>query len=313
MKPASRYLVGLALLLLVAANLMRPAYAGTPVLRVAYAGSMGVIMDRALGPDFARKHHATYQGFGRGSYGLAHLLAARQMRADVFVAITSGPIRALQKAGLVAAAMPVASTQMAIAYSRKSRFADAFRAAARGGESWYRVLEQKGLRFGRTDPSVDPQGRNTLLMLKLAAHYYRRPGLLEAIAGTLQNPRQILSETSLLSRLEAGQIDATAGYLSAIRSRHLPAITLPDAINLGNPAMQKRWYDHVSILFANGRIARVQPLVFYAAVLKNARRPKLARAFITYLRSTAGQTLFARYDYGPPKGGILEIPRNKPG
>ncbi len=295
-------------MVLTAATRPSPAHAGAPVLRVAYAGSMGVVMDRAAGPDFAHSHHLTYQGIGRGSFGLAHLLAAHQMRADVFIAITPGPIRVLQKAGLVTRAVPVASTQMAIAYSPKSRFAAKFEAAAHGTKRWYTLVQDKGVHFGRTDPTTDPQGRNALLMLKLAGRYYHRPGLLHAIAGNTRNPHQIFSETSLLSRLQAGQIDATAGYLSAIRSRHLPAITLPDAINLGNPAMQKRWYDHVSVKLSDGTTARVQPLVFYAAVLRNARRPKLAHEFITYLRSNPGQRLFKSHGYSPPKGGALKEP-----
>ena len=54
--------------------------ADAPILRVAYAGSMGVVMDSAAGPAFAKDHHATYQGIGQGSYALARLLAAHQLQ-----------------------------------------------------------------------------------------------------------------------------------------------------------------------------------------------------------------------------------------
>ena len=102
--------------------------AETPVLRVAYAGSMGAVMDRALGPAFAKVQHVQYQGIGQGSYALAHLVASKQLRVDVFVAITPGPIRVLQMAGLVDHAVPVASTRMVVVYSPGSRFAADFKA-----------------------------------------------------------------------------------------------------------------------------------------------------------------------------------------
>lgn len=291
-------LIGLAICL--------PAVAGgQPVIRVAYAGSMGAVMDGALGPTFAKDQHAGYQGIGRGSYALARLLAGKALRADVFVGITPGPLRVLQKAGLIQHAVPVASTRMVVIYSPRSRFAADFAAVAKGDKTWYEVLEEPGLRLGRTDPAVDPQGANALLTLQLAALYYQQPGLMKRIAGPLQNPRQIFVETSLMSRLEAGQIDASLGYLSAARSHHLPTIDLPKEIDLGHPAMQASWYSRAHIALPGGKSLRVQPLVFYAAVLDNARQPALAKAFVDFLRGRQGRSTLQQYGYGPSRGGPL--------
>lgn len=292
-----------------------PAVAGQPVVRVAYAGSMGAVMDKGLGPAFASAQGVTYQGIGQGSYGLARLIAAGQMQVDVFVAITPGPVRVVQKAGLLGAAQPVASTQMVIAYSPKSRYASDFKSAAEGGSAWYSLLERKDIRFGRTDPSTDPQGRNIVLAMLLAQRYYRQPDLARKILGAPDNPQQIFTEPSLLSRLESGQIDASSGYLSAVVSHHLPYIKLPDQVNLSNPAMVADWYDKVGFTLekqdgTTGQ-ARVQPLVFYAGVLKNARHPQAARAFVRFLSSAAGQQLFARFGYSAPRGEALRVPASK--
>lgn len=276
-----------------------------PTLRIAYAGSMGVVMDNAAGPTFAKGHHATYQGIGQGSYALAHLLAAHQLQADVFVTITPGPMQVLKQAGLVIGAVPVASTQMVVIYSPHSRFAADFAAASRGEKKWYDVLSQSGLRLGRTDPAIDPQGANALLTLRLAADYYHRPDLMKTVAGPLQNPAQIFTEPSLMSRLEAGQIDAAIGYLSAAQSHHLPTIALPDEINLGNPDMQASWYDRASIALDNGKTLRVQPLVFYAGVLTNAQQPELAHDFVVFLQGAEGQALFREHGYSAPRGNGL--------
>ncbi len=284
------------------------ASATTP-LTVAYAGSMGAVMDKGLGPRFDSMHASTFQGMGHGAYGLARLLAARQQRADVFVSITAGPVEILQKAGLLGEAVPVASTQMVIAYSKHSHYAKALQASRHGGKPWYEVLQTPGLRFGRTDPAVDPQGRNIIFAMQLAERYYKQPGLAAKILGPVQNAKQVFAEPSLLSRLQSGQLDASSGYLSAAISQHLSYVPLPDEINLSNPAMIARWYSraHFSIHQPNGKAVELapQPLVFYAGVLKNAAHPRLAAQFVDFLRSAKGQELLSAYGYSKPKGHAL--------
>jgi hypothetical protein len=122
------------------------------VLRVAYAGSMGVVMDRFIGPAFAKANGVEYQGIGQGAYGLARQLEGKLLQADVFVPITPGPIEILKSAGTIGPAVPVASTQMVVAYSPKSKFVTDFEAAAKGEKNWYEVLQTPGLRFGSTRP-----------------------------------------------------------------------------------------------------------------------------------------------------------------
>ena len=286
-----------------------PAFAAEPVLAVAYAGSMGALMDKALGPAIAKNAHVQYQGQGAGAFGLAHLIAAKQINPDVFVSITPGPIEVLQKAGLTDTAVPVASTQMVIAYSDKSRFAADFKAASAGKMPWYEVLEKPGLNFGRTDPKTDPQGRNIVFTMLLAQRYYKQPGLADKILGKVENPRQIFTEPSLLSRLESGQLDATSGYLSAVISHKLPYIKLPEQINLSDPGMIKDWYSkaHFDLTLPNGKTDTLstQPLVFYAAVLKNAPHPEAGAAYVKLMTSAEGQALFKQYGYSAPKGGDL--------
>ena len=285
------------------------AYAAEPVLSVAYAGSMGALMDKGLGPAIAKQDHVQYQGKGAGAFGLAHLIAARQINPDVFVSITPGPIEVLQKAGLIDTAVPVASTQMVIAYSDKSKFAADFKAAAAGRMPWYAVLQKPGMRFGRTDPKTDPQGRNIVFTMLLAQMYDKQPGLAKAILGPVVNPAQIFAEPSLLSRLESGQIDASSGYLSAVISHKLPYIRLPNEINLSDPHLAAAWYDkvHFDITQPDGKTESLstQPLVFYAAVLKNAPNPKAGEAFIKLMRSPQGQAMFKHYGYSEPKGDDL--------
>jgi molybdate/tungstate transport system substrate-binding protein len=281
-------------------------------IHVTYAGSMGVVMDKFLGPTFAQQQKLTYQGQGQGAYGMANLLASKKVVADVFVSITPGPIDILKKAGMVSKAVPVASTRMVITYNPKSKFADKFAAISTnkaGAEPWWQLLQSKGLLFGRTDPATDPQGQNIIFTMLLAEKYYQQPDLMKKVLGEINNPQQILAEGGLLTKLQSGQVDAASGYESATRSSNLPYIVLPDEINLSNPAMSANWYDKVSFTIkdASGKdkTLHTQPLVFYAAVLNNAPNPEAAKRFVAFLQSPAGQKLLQQNGYDKPKGQDL--------
>ncbi len=273
--------------------------AARPVLRVAYAGSMGVVMDLHLGPDFCRLEGCRFEGMGRGAWALAHLIASRAFTADVFVSVTSGPMDFLQHRRWVHHAVAVARTEMVLAYNPHSRFAPLMRRAQAGHPAWWQVLEKPGLRLGRTDPRVDPQGRNVIFVCLLAENLYHRPGLAHRLLGAWVNPIQIFSEPSLMTRLEAGQLDAAITYRSAAVSHHLPYVSLPAAINLGSPA-RRAAYRRVSFRLAGtGQRVYPAPLVFYAGILRGARHPALARAFIAYLGSAAAAARWRRLGYLP--------------
>ena len=284
------------------------AAAAAPPFRVAYAGSMGALMDKGIGPAFAAETHLTYQGIGRGAFALARLIAAKQLVADVFIPITAGPFAIVRKAGLAHDAIPVASTQMCLPYSPKSPHAKAFAAAAADKLSWPELLSRPGIRFGRTDPRTDPQGRNILFTMKLAELFYHRPGFAAKLLGPAINPAQIFTEPSLLARLEAGQIDVASGYLSAVHSQGLPFIPLPPQINLGDATMAATWYDRarMAVPGPHGDVtATPQPLMFYAMTLTDAPDAAAAQRFLRFLTGPKGKALFARFGYSPPSGPVL--------
>ncbi|MFM2480873.1 extracellular solute-binding protein [Celerinatantimonas sp. YJH-8] len=299
------------LALAVAALLWQSGAQAAENIHVTYAGSMGVVMDKVLGPAFAQQNNVHFQGQGQGAYGMAHLLASKKIVADVFVSITPGPIQILEKAGLVDHAVPVASTSMVIAYNPKGKYAAQFANAAQhpDQQAWWSVLEQPGVHFGRTDPKTDPQGRNIIFTMQLAGLYYHQPDLMQKVLGSYQNPKQVFTEGGLLTRLEAGQIDASSGYEAAVRSAGLPFISLPDQMNLSNPDMSVQWYDKAgfSIKNAQGKTMAMhtQPLVYYAAILKNAPEPKEGAAFIKFMQSAKGQALMQKSGYSAPKGGDI--------
>lgn len=297
-KPAVRTALSIACL---AGLILPPAASAASLvpLEVAFAGSMGAVMDKGITPAVSRELDVDLHGRGQGAMALAHLITGGSLRPDVFVSVTPGPMKVVLDAGLASRADAIARTQMVIAYSPRSRFASALAASARPGHApWWRVLESPGFRFGRTDPSTDPQGKNILFMLELASSYYHQPDLVSKIAGPTLNSAQIFPETQVMARLQSGQLDASSAYRTQPAALHLPYLTLPAAINLGEAA-QMAHYKTVSLRIG-ARVSRPSPLIFYAAVLKTATHPRKAKALVHWLRGARGQAILRRFFYDGP-------------
>src|ERR1700730_11152711 len=237
-------------------------------LYVSYAGSMGSMMEGPIKAAAARTLQIDMHGRAQGSDALAKLIVGGSIAADVFIPVTPGPMMTVLKAGKASLATPIARTEMVIAYSPKSKYAGPFADAAAGKPGampWWQILLQPDLRFGRTDPVGDPQGRNIIFTLQLAEPYYPQPGLAQKILGQTINPAQIFSEPTVEARLQSGELDASSAYKIQPGPFNLPFVTLPQEINLGSDALRDR-YAHQSLEIA-GVTRHPEPLVYYAAVL----------------------------------------------
>jgi molybdate/tungstate transport system substrate-binding protein len=279
----------------------------TTPLQVAYAGSMGSLMDGGVRPAIAKALGADLQGRAAGSTGLANLIVAGSIRPDVFISVTPEPMRIVLKAGKAQSALPIARTEMVIAYSPHSQYAAALaKAGASGAKPWWQILETPGFRFGRTDPNTDPQGLNVIFVMQLAERYYHQPGLADKILGPQINPQQIFQEPQVMARVQAGQLDASSAYKTQPAALGLPRLSLPPEINLGSASMEKE-YQQAGVTL-NGKTHRPSPLVFYAAVLKDAPQPTLAARFVAWLRGPEARQILARYHYDDPGDAKPLIP-----
>ncbi len=264
-------------------------------LDVAYAGSMASMMEGPIKASVASSLHLEMHGRAQGSSALAQLIVGGSIRPDVFLPVTPLPALAVLRAGKAEVAEPVAQTEMVIAYSPKSRFASRFDAAAKGKEAWWKILEEPGLRFGRTDPVTDPQGRNIIFTMMLAARKYNQPDLVERVLGTAINERQIFQEQTVEARLQSGELDAASAYRIQPGPFNLPYIALPGDINLSSDHVHA---DHPDIVLSvGGKTYTPEPLIYYVAVLKGAPNPQGAAAFAAWLKGSGGQAIFRRYFY----------------
>jgi molybdate/tungstate transport system substrate-binding protein len=301
----TRFLFGFILVLAATLNGVGVTQAGDPLtsLQVAYAGSMGSMMDGAIKPAIAKALNADLQGRAQGSTGLANLIVAGSIRPDVFIAVTPGPMRSVLRAGKAEDAVPIARTEMVLAYNPTGRYGAAFKKSKDpAAEQWWKILESPEIRFGRTDPNTDPQGLNIIFTMQLAAKYYGQPDLADKILGPQINPRQIFEEPQVMARLQAGQLDASSAYKTQPAALGLPFLSLPKEVNLGDAALESH-YESVSVTL-NGKTVRPAPLVFYAAVLKDAPQAHLAARFLDWIRSPAARKIFSRFHYDAPGDAV---------
>jgi len=268
------------------------------VLDVAYAGSMGSMIEGPIKASVAQSLKLDMHGRAQGSSALAQLIVGGNIRPDVFVPVTPSPMLAVLRAGKADTAQPIAHTEMVIAYSPKSRFAAKLEAAGKGKGNWWEVLQEPGIRFGRTDPVGDPQGRNIVFTMMIAAKVYNQPDLVEKILGLTINEKQIFTEPTVQARLQSGELDAASAYKIQPGPFNLPYITLPKEINLSGQNVRAEHPD-VTVT-VGGKTYNPEPLIYYAAVLKDAPNSKGAAAFVEWLRGDEAQGIFRRFYYDPP-------------
>ena len=94
---------------------------------------------------------------------------------------------------------------MVVAYNPKSKYASQFKAIADGTEplsKLFTLMQTPGFKLGRTDPNIDPQGRDFIEMLELAQSYYHLPS--DTVTKILGSPARLGDVVADLRRVLAG-------------------------------------------------------------------------------------------------------------
>jgi molybdate/tungstate transport system substrate-binding protein len=185
-----------------------------------YAGSLVDIMEKALGPEFTKATGFPFEGFGGGSNEDAAAIKGKVRQADVFVSAAASADKELEGAAngsWVSWYSTFTSSDLVLGYNPKTKFGRQLAA----GRPWYKVITEPGILVGRTEPKADPKGKLTVEAVDAAAKKLHDPELARAL-----NKFGIFEETSMLARLEAGQLDAGFFYVVEAKKAHLPTVPL---------------------------------------------------------------------------------------
>jgi molybdate/tungstate transport system substrate-binding protein len=181
-----------------------------------------------------------------------------------------------------------ARNRMVLAYTDRSRFANEISA-----ESWHRVLLRPGVEVGRADPSLDPNGYRTLLVLQLAERHYAEPGLAGRLLERMPARNVRPKEADLVGLLQAGETDYIWSYESIAQAAGLRYVVLPSRIDLGSAA-DSAFYSAATVRVA-GRTPRDsiefrgEPIVYAFSIPRGAPHPDLAIRAAAFLLSEHGR------------------------
>jgi molybdate/tungstate transport system substrate-binding protein len=269
-------------------------------VNVAYASSLQFLNEKIVSPAFTAAQGYKFVGHGGASGDLETDIAGGELSPNVFESVGGDNITPLQPK-YTKWYVQYAGTSIVVAYNPKSKYASEFKAIADGSKPvcslFSSTLQTPGLKLGRTDPNVDPQGRDFIYMLELAQSYCKLPSdTVAKILGTsdfgTSKSSQIYAESALDSTLQSGQLDASSAFITQAIELHLSYIKLPDAISLASAA-DAAAYKKATVKLENGMTKKGSPQVIDITAIGT---PTAAgNAFIKYTLSPTG---LAQYKEG---------------
>jgi molybdate/tungstate transport system substrate-binding protein len=165
------------------------------------------------------------------------------------------------------------------------------------GQNWWQVLLRPGVRAGRSDPTLDPNGYRTLMAFQLAEKFYKQPGLAARLERALP-PKYIRpKEADLTALVQAGELDYSWSYASIAKTVGLRHVELPREVDLSDPKLAE-WYAQVRVRLPGARRAgsdsvefRGEPIVYALTIPTAAPHPATAQVFVRFIFSPEGQAI----------------------
>ena len=205
-----------------------------------------------------------------------------------------------------------AGNEMVLAFKRGSKHASDI-----NENNWYRILGEPEVRFGFSDPNLDPCGYRTLMLIQLSELHYENDEIFEDLISTntgiesktvdggyiIEVPSSEYLEPNtdkieispksveLLSRLEEGGLDYAFEYKSVAVQHGFEFLEFPPQLNLGDKKFENV-YSQIRVYLSNGKIKkRGKPILYGVTIPKGAKREVDAVKFIQMLIGEEGQRI----------------------
>ncbi len=224
---------------------------------------------------------------GGGSTKMARMISELHKPADI---MGSADFKVIDKTLIPEYAewnVRFATNQLVLCYTDNSRFANEVNA-----DNWYKILGRKGVVWGHSDPNLDPCGYRSLMVLQLAEKHYKVTGLYDQLIANRPKKNVRPKSVELVSLLKTGNMDYAWEYLSVAVQHELKFVKLPDEINLGNYKYDA-YYKQAKVKVTGKKpgtwMTRTGKACTYGiTLLKDAKNPEAAVAFLEYLMSPDG-------------------------
>lgn len=172
-------------------------------------------------------------------------------------------------------------------------------------DTWWQVLLRPGVRTGRSDPSLDPNGYRTLFVTQLAERHYRQPGLAAKLVAAMPPRYMRPKEADLVALVQAGELDYAFSYRSIAVTTGLRAVALPPEVDLSDPARAAAYGAATTKVPGATRAGTdsIQitgaPIVYALTIPDRAPNRAAAVAFARFLLSADGQAIFRKHGFLP--------------
>jgi molybdate/tungstate transport system substrate-binding protein len=294
-------------------------------LKVFHAGSL-IVPFEELENEFEEKHpNVDVQRESSGSVEAVRKITGVGKVAEVIALADYSLIPDMMMPEYANWCIRFAKNDMVLAYTDKSNYADKIT-----GDNWYKIL-QKDVRFGFSNPNLDPCGYRTPMVFKLAELHYNT-NIFDLITdntaitinktdGTylIKSPEHLEprgkvtirdKSVDLVHLVKAGEIDYAFEYRSVAVQHGLKFVDLPMQIDLSDVEYEDL-YKKVKLMDATGKIRTGKSIVYGITVPNNAINKELGIEFVKLLISEEGQDILRRFGQTPiipaePSGNVPE-------
>lgn len=253
---------------------------------VLHAGSLTVHME-----EFEKVFESKHQNVdvilkAYGSRQAAMQVAELKEECDVLAVADYGVIEELLfPKNMATWYIAFASNEICIAFTNSSKYADEINAT-----NWYEILLRNGVKFGHSDPNLDPCGYRAVIVMKLAEKYYNVPGLFDKLNSS-ENKIIRPKSVELIGLLEAGELDYAFEYLFVAKQHNLRYIQLPPNISLGDWKCAD-YYATVNVTLSGGTVKVGEPILYGVTIPSTCKHRDLTIEFIKLMLGERGRQIF---------------------
>ncbi len=314
--------------LLVIAMFLSVGAAAKTKLKVFHAGSLSIPFKQVEEKFEAEHPNVDVQLEAHGSVVAVRQVTEVGKTGDVVAVADYSLIPSMMEPEYADFYLQFAQNRMVLAYREESTLSDKI-----NSDNWYNILADPDVRFGFSNPNMDPCGYRSPMVMQLAELHYFDSGILnklvlnnstvevseadgkyqirtpEALAPNTEKLTIRNKSVDLVALVQSGGLDYAFEYMSVSKQHGLEFVTLPRTIDLSSTEYSDT-YGKVSVKTADGNVKTAKPIVYGITVPTNSRHPELAREFVKLIISEAGRSVFSELGQPPivPARGFGDVP-----
>ena len=294
-------------------------------LKVSHAGSLALPLERVEKQFEAYHPKVDVQRRSSGSVKAVREITDVGAVVDVIAVADYSLIPDMMEPKYADWYIQFAKNEMVLAYTDQSKYANEI-----NGDNWHEILRKPGVRFGFSNPNLDPCGYRTLMVFKLADIHYdmmvsdliteytditieegdgayliKVPEYLNHRGGVVIRDKSV----DLIHLVKANEVDYAFEYRSVAIQHELKYVDLPTRIDLSGVEYADL-YGGVKVMDATEKIRVGKPIVYGITVPKNAMNKELGMEFVKFVISEKGCEIFRELGQIPisPAVGSGNVP-----